>query len=119
MHWSPSTIKWSDATFESDSPEMRLSELFNVNHFILSQASPIMAPLVSRNLQESEGLLSTLAVTLLGEIRHRVLQLGQLGLLPRFIMAIFDSKFQGNVTIAPHLEFRVSYAMLGLTRTDY
>lgn len=93
---------------------MRLAELFNVNHFILSQASPIMAPLVSKALQDgSESLWSRLGFLVMNEVRHRVLQLGHLGLLPRFVQAIFDNqRFQGNVTIAPHVETRVCYCLL-------
>lgn len=30
-------LKWSDGSVENDLPMTRLSELFNVNHFIVSQ----------------------------------------------------------------------------------
>jgi TAG lipase/steryl ester hydrolase/phospholipase A2/LPA acyltransferase len=38
--------QWRDGTLESDLPMMQLKELFNVNHFIVSQANPHIAPLL-------------------------------------------------------------------------
>ena len=36
----PQGQKWSDGSVENDLPMQRLSELFNVNHFIVSQVNP-------------------------------------------------------------------------------
>lgn len=36
--------QWRDGSLESDLPMMQLKELFNVNHFIVSQANPHIAP---------------------------------------------------------------------------
>ena len=38
--------KWRDGSLESDLPMIQLKELFNVNHFIVSQANPHIAPLL-------------------------------------------------------------------------
>ena len=38
--------RWRDGSLESDLPMMQLKELFNVNHFIVSQANPHIAPLL-------------------------------------------------------------------------
>jgi TAG lipase/lysophosphatidylethanolamine acyltransferase len=49
--WSPSRIKWTKAYLgvgEREAPEQRLSELFNVNHFILSQSQPYIAPFLDQ-----------------------------------------------------------------------
>lgn len=35
--YSTSGLLWSDGSVESDLPMTRLSELFNVNHFLVSQ----------------------------------------------------------------------------------
>lgn len=37
---------WRDGSLEIDLPMMQLKELFNVNHFIVSQANPHIAPLL-------------------------------------------------------------------------
>lgn len=44
---------YSDGSLESDLPMKQLSELFNVNHFIISQANPHSALLSSLSLQSS------------------------------------------------------------------
>lgn len=38
--------RWRDGSLEMDLPMMQLKELFNVNHFIVSQANPHIAPLL-------------------------------------------------------------------------
>lgn len=37
--YHPEGLKWSDGSFECDLPMERLSEMFNVNHFIVSQVN--------------------------------------------------------------------------------
>ncbi|KAJ6316785.1 hypothetical protein OIU78_019961 [Salix suchowensis] len=41
-----STRRWRDGSLEIDLPMIQLKELFNVNHFIVSQANPHIAPLL-------------------------------------------------------------------------
>lgn len=41
-----SARRWRDGSLESDLPMIQLKELFNVNHFIVSQANPHIAPLL-------------------------------------------------------------------------
>ena len=41
-----SARRWRDGSLEVDLPMMQLKELFNVNHFIVSQANPHIAPLL-------------------------------------------------------------------------
>lgn len=43
---STSVRRWRDGSLEIDLPMMQLKELFNVNHFIVSQANPHIAPLL-------------------------------------------------------------------------
>jgi len=38
--------RWRDGSLEMDLPMMRLKELFNVNHFIVSQTNPHISPLL-------------------------------------------------------------------------
>jgi len=40
----PEGLKWQDGSLEFDLPMNRLSELFNVNHFIVSQVNPHVIP---------------------------------------------------------------------------
>lgn len=41
-----SVRRWRDGSLEIDLPMMQLKELFNVNHFVVSQANPHIAPLL-------------------------------------------------------------------------
>ncbi|KAK6456707.1 uncharacterized protein RJT20DRAFT_144781 [Scheffersomyces xylosifermentans] len=45
------TTKSENAHLKDDSPYTRLTELFNVNHFIISLARPYLAPLISNDLK--------------------------------------------------------------------
>ena len=100
--WSTQPISWNDASFEQESPEMRLAELFNVNHFIVSMASMFGSPVPSKERVDTpirEGFLSKIRSLITGEIRHRLSQLDQLGWLPRFLHGAFSEKFKGHITI--------------------
>ncbi|KAI9207153.1 acyl transferase/acyl hydrolase/lysophospholipase [Polychytrium aggregatum] len=105
VNWSPQAIKWDPIQSEIETPETRLSELFNANHFILSQASPYIAPFLARGPQTPRERVSTLtgkiSIFIASEIRHRLSQLSHLGLLPPVIRGMFDQKFEGHVTISP------------------
>jgi TAG lipase/steryl ester hydrolase/phospholipase A2/LPA acyltransferase len=51
----------SQANLESDLPLQQLRELFNVNHFVISQASPYVAPalFLKETIRESAGLFAS------------------------------------------------------------
>ena len=50
--------KWVDGSLSDDLPAKRLSRIYGVNHFIVSQVNPHIFPFVSDSRRES-GLLST------------------------------------------------------------
>ncbi|KAI8927956.1 acyl transferase/acyl hydrolase/lysophospholipase [Entophlyctis helioformis] len=103
--WSPSSIKWNHTGHGSESPEARLAELFNVNHFIVSQASPYIVPFLEARgpRNENESTASMVMHMIHNEVRHRMNQLGEMGIVPQSIQALFGQKAQGHVTIAPQL----------------
>jgi TAG lipase/lysophosphatidylethanolamine acyltransferase len=122
--WSPScnpsyltyiAIKWGQSKGEREAPEKRLAELFNVNHFILSQSQPYIAPFLSRgrvgNVKQS--ILSRVFSFTGSEIRYRINQLTRLGLIPCFIASVFDQKIKGHVTISPPLSSMDFYTIFG------
>lgn len=76
---------------DPDAPLRRIAELFNVNHFIVSQARPYVAPFLQSDMHgpallETRGRttqMSAFLVRMVGlEIRHRLRQLDTLRLLP-------------------------------------
>ncbi|KAK9452648.1 acyl transferase/acyl hydrolase/lysophospholipase, partial [Dipodascopsis uninucleata] len=42
--WHPSPLRWIDGSVANDLPMSRLNEMFNVNHFIVSQVNPHVIP---------------------------------------------------------------------------
>ncbi|KAL1931435.1 hypothetical protein VTP01DRAFT_9577 [Rhizomucor pusillus] len=108
VKWSPSTVKWNHwsdhSASEREAPLYRLSELFNVNHFIVSQAMTYAIPFIAKahNLQR-ETMWNKFAYLFVSEFKYRLSQLDQLHLLPRILKPVVEEKISGNVTIAPDL----------------
>ena len=117
-------VPWPDSedlTFRSwrqinygdrESPLFRLAELFNVNHFIVSQARPYLVPLLRADLQRpgqvhghqwspTRPILRLMTL----ELRHRLKQLDFLGLLPTVLRRLLiDEDIPGpSITLLPDL----------------
>ncbi|GME81678.1 unnamed protein product [Ambrosiozyma monospora] len=98
-------------SFTPISPYTRLTELFNVNHFIVSLARPYLAPLIGNDLKHSPTswlLTKNMKNLLTMEIRHRLDLLDKFGLLFSFLksMAIDEKtpRFENSeITIVPEL----------------
>ncbi|CEI85736.1 hypothetical protein RMCBS344292_00191 [Rhizopus microsporus] len=103
--WNP-----SDGSVENDLPMNKLSELFNVNHFIVSQVNPHVIPFLQKSNTPSKTRQITnfcmhLAKT---EIQHRCTQLTELGIMPSFfnkIQTIMSQKYSGDITIIPEVSY--------------
>ncbi|RBR20777.1 uncharacterized protein FIESC28_05130 [Fusarium coffeatum] len=94
--WAPANTidfrHWTHTSYsDRDSPLRRIAELFNVNHFIVSQARPYLIPFIQSDMHgpslvESRSKttqVSAFLVRMVGlEIRHRLSQLDTLNLLP-------------------------------------
>lgn len=78
--WSSKTVHWA-------LPMARLSELFNVNHFIVSQVNPHVVPFL-RSLKSNSrfSVLHRLAMVVGSEVIHRLKQLAELGYWPRCVV---------------------------------
>ncbi|RHZ46546.1 hypothetical protein Glove_615g23 [Diversispora epigaea] len=107
--WAPSEIKWKKWTdavpTESESPLTRITELFNVNHFIVSQANAAVVPFLSREQTTRASILVKCGHFISTEYRHRIAQLEQMRLLPRMFRGMVDEKVSGNVTIVLSISF--------------
>ncbi|ODV97862.1 hypothetical protein PACTADRAFT_47709 [Pachysolen tannophilus NRRL Y-2460] len=101
----------SNYTVSAESPYQRLTELFNVNHFIVSLARPYFAPLIGNDLKHSNSWYPKIMIKriLALELQHRVYLLDKFGLLFKFIkrMAI-DEKTprtkSSEITIVPEFK---------------
>lgn len=117
--WSPSlstTFRpWTHASYADarESPLHRIAELFNVNHFIVSQARPYLAPFLRSDLHhpnpKQDGRRYQLSMPILRlivmEIQHRLHQLNELGILPHSIRRfLLDENIPGpSLTLVPEL----------------
>ncbi|KAL5397248.1 hypothetical protein PMIN06_000287 [Paraphaeosphaeria minitans] len=118
--WSPSLTThfrpWTHAAYATDareSPLHRIAELFNVNHFIVSQARPYLAPFLRSDLhrpnprQDARRYQLGMPVLRLVvmEIQHRLGQLNELGVLPPSIRRfLLDENVPGpSLTLVPEL----------------
>ena len=117
--WEPANaanIKHRASTSFSDqeSPLLRIAELFNVNHFIISQARPYLIPFLRSDMHGPsfvETRTKTASVTaflarMMGlELRHRLRQLDTLQLLPAGIRRfLVDERVPGpSMTLVPEV----------------
>jgi TAG lipase / lysophosphatidylethanolamine acyltransferase len=104
---------WTHARYsDKEAPLNRVAELFNVNHFIVSQARPYLAPFLQSELhhpnprhnskwQVSMPILRLIVM----EVQHRLHQLDTLGFLsPSIRRFLLDENVPGaSLTLVPEL----------------
>jgi TAG lipase/lysophosphatidylethanolamine acyltransferase len=117
VSWSPASKTtfrpYTQASYrDRESPLHRIGELFNVNHFIVSQARPYLAPFLRSDLhhpnpkQDGRWRLSMPILRLVVlEIQHRLHQLDELGMLsPSIRRFLLDESIPGpSLTLVPEL----------------
>lgn len=99
---SGSARRWRDGSLEIDLPMMQLKELFNVNHFIVSQANPHIAPLLRlKEFVRAYGgnFAAKLAHLAEMEVKHRCNQVLELGFPLGGLARLFAQDWEGDVTV--------------------
>ncbi|XP_051149670.1 triacylglycerol lipase SDP1-like isoform X2 [Andrographis paniculata] len=99
---SASARRWRDGSLEIDLPMMQLKELFNVNHFIVSQANPHIAPLLRmKQIIRAYGgnFAAKLAHLVEMEVKHRCNQIMELGFPLGGLAKLFAQDWEGDVTV--------------------
>ncbi|KAG0583013.1 hypothetical protein KC19_3G102400 [Ceratodon purpureus] len=94
--------RWRDGSLESDLPMMLLKELFNVNHFIVSQANPHIAPFLRfKDFVRAYGgdFAAKLAHLAEMEVKHRCKQVMEMGFELFGLAKLFAQDWEGDVTI--------------------
>ncbi|KAI3869073.1 hypothetical protein MKX03_005015 [Papaver bracteatum] len=85
FHLGPDEIlpvrRWRDGSLESNLPMIQLKELFNVNHFIVCQANPHIAPFLFEAERDCESLWRKFRCQAEMEVKHRCQQLLDLDFL--------------------------------------
>lgn len=106
--WNPPGSQWSDGSVESDLPIARVSELFNVNHFIVSQVNPHVAPFLHGE-SRIRKIFPVAQDLLVSEVRHRIRQLSLMGFdskLVSNIQSVMSQKYTGDITLVPRIRKR-------------
>jgi TAG lipase/steryl ester hydrolase/phospholipase A2/LPA acyltransferase len=133
--WNPTPQRWIDGSVDNDLPTTRLAEMFNVNHFIVSQVNPHVVPFLAKDeplfIQNNQGpssrapatdWLYTMTNLAKSEALYRMQILADLGILPNLITktrSILSQKYSGDITILPAINFKDFPRILKNPTTDF
>ena len=134
--WDPSPQRWIDGSVDNDIPMTRLAEMFNVNHFIVSQVNPHVVPFLVKEeesiAQEAHHSSSTVAsgptwlhsITDLakGEALHRMHTMAEIGIFPNTLskaVSVLSQKYSGDITIFPEISYADFPRMLSNPTTEF
>ncbi|KAI4867526.1 hypothetical protein F4820DRAFT_456917 [Hypoxylon rubiginosum] len=118
--WAPANTyrAWAHASDkERKSPLSRVAQLFNVNHFIVSQARPYLIPFLESDMhgpslftaRHKRAQMTGHLFRVIGlEVRHRLRQLDTLGLLPTSIrkFLVDEEVPAASMTLVPKVTAR-------------
>ncbi|KAG4417150.1 hypothetical protein IFR04_009719 [Cadophora malorum] len=131
--WNPTPQKWIDGSVDNDLPMTRLAEMFNVNHFIVSQVNPHVVPFlvkddisITKNANSEgssgPGWVYTLTNLAKDEALHRMQVLAELGIFPNLVTkarSVLSQKYSGDITILPEIEYKDFPRMLKNPTADF
>lgn len=134
--WNPTPERWIDGSVDNDLPMTRLSEMFNVNHFIVSQVNPHVVPFLSRDdylspegraeqkaqPPDDHDWVHTLTSLARDEVLHRLQFLTEMGILPNLstkLRSILSQKYSGDITILPELSLHDLTGLLRNPSVDF
>ncbi|KAA8576479.1 hypothetical protein MFRU_009g03220 [Monilinia fructicola] len=118
--WNPTPQRWIDGSVDNDLPMTRLAEMFNVNHFIVSQVNPHVIPFIAKEegaIKEDvhndstggPGWVYNLTTLAKAEALHRMQVLAELGVFPNLVTkckSILSQKYSGDITILPEINYK-------------
>ena len=107
--------KWVDGSLSDDLPMKRLSRLYGVNHFIVSQTNPIVLPFLNAE-KRPDSLLGTISETGLKTIKDWGITAGHLlqkplnnnSYLSKWInsyISVVSQTYTGDINILPSTRF--------------
>lgn len=120
--WNPSPQRWIDGSVDNDIPMTRLAEMFNVNHFIVSQVNPHVVPFLVKDedaigeevkkctstMAPGPTWLNSLSHLAKGEALHRMHILADIGIFPNILtktVSVLSQKYSGDITIFPEISY--------------
>lgn len=119
--WNPSPQHFIDGSVDGDLPMTRLSEMFNVNHFIVSQVNPHVVPFLAKDEYVPPSVrngkmththhnetdwINTFTSLAKDEALHRLQFMAEMGIMPNLMskmQSILSQKYSGDITILPEI----------------
>lgn len=135
--WNPTPQHWIDGSVDNDLPMTRLAEMFNVNHFIVSQVNPHVVPFLSKDDHLSpeaperpkagsnpDDMDWVYALTTLAkeEAMHRLQFLAEMGIFPNLatkFRSILSQRYSGDITILPEMTLHDLPRLLANPTSDF
>ncbi|OKL56427.1 hypothetical protein UA08_08097 [Talaromyces atroroseus] len=130
--WHDEPGQWIDGSLDGDLPMTRLAEMFNVNHFIVSQVNPHVLPFLEKeagpgsDLQRQPWLHSSWlnAMTNLAreEALHRMNVFSEMGFFQNEFMktaSILSQKYSGDINIFPEIPYAHFLRILQNPTTEF
>ena len=134
--WNPSPQRWIDGSVDNDLPMTRLAEMFNVNHFIVSQVNPHVVPFlvkeedsITQQAQQSTSSvaagptwMNSLSHLAKGEALHRMHSMAEMGIFPNTLtktISVLSQKYSGDITIFPEISYADFPRMLSNPTPEY
>jgi len=113
-------VEWIDGSVQADLPFQRISTLFAVTSFVVSQTNFHVVPFLNKAHHPSQkSAYWRLFQTIEWDIRSRALKLSRLGLFPRLfgqdISKVFKQKYHGNLTIVPRFTTAQTFGLKALS----
>ncbi|OTB19181.1 hypothetical protein K445DRAFT_314054 [Daldinia sp. EC12] len=113
--WNPTPQMWIDGSVDNDLPMTRLAEMFNVNHFIVSQVNPHVIPFLAKEegpasahheviFREESDWMHTITTLAKSEALHRMQFMAEIGIFPTLVSklrSILSQKYSGDINILP------------------
>ncbi|KAL3957977.1 hypothetical protein ACCO45_008555 [Purpureocillium lilacinum] len=106
LPWNPTPQRFIDGSVDNDLPMTRLAEMFNVNHFIVSQVNPHGRANKTAATADDFDWPSTIASLAKDEALHRLQFMAEIGLFPNLMTkcrSILSQKYSGDITILPEI----------------
>ncbi|KAI9042642.1 putative Patatin family phospholipase [Aspergillus affinis] len=114
--WYDFCRQYIDGSVDGDLPMTRLSEMFNVNHFIVSQVNPHIIPFLPKSVDPKEtkspsrtfNWVQSATQLAKDELLHRMMVMAEMGIFPTSLskaISIVNQKYSGDINIYPDVPY--------------
>lgn len=117
-------VEWIDGSVQADLPFQRISTLFAVTSFVVSQTNFHVVPFLNKaHHPNQKSFYWRLFQTMEWDIRSRALKLSRLGLFPRIfgqdMSKVFKQKYHGDLTIVPRFTTMQTFGLKALSNPTF